>query len=210
MNGLRIMDNEYIELKNMIEELKNKDKKPTLLLHSCCGPCSSHVLFMLKDAFDISILYYNPNIYPSEEYEKRLMYQIKIRDVVDPNIKIIPIRESYNKYLEATSGDEHLKEGSKRCYDCYEFRLKYLAEYASSHNFDYYTSVMSVSPYKNSEWINEILKKYEGKSKALYSNFKKDDGYKNTIKFSKEYGLYRQDYCGCEYSIKEHEERLNK
>ncbi len=201
------MDEEYLKLKELIKDLELQKEKPTLLLHSCCGPCSSHVLKMLHKAFKITIFYYNPNIYPLEEFDKRLEYQKKIRDVIDKDIDIIAIKEDYKLYEEAIKGCENLPEGSLRCYKCYEFRLKKLKEYAEEKGFNYYSSVMSVSPYKNSIWINEILNKDVGNSKPLYSNFKKDNGYQETIKMSKEYDLYRQDYCGCKYSIIEHEER---
>lgn len=204
------MDDRYLEFKKLVNDLKQSDKKPTLLLHSCCGPCSSHVLMMLKDSFDITILYYNPNIYPDEEFDKRVIYQQKIIDCVDKNIKLKVEKADHELFHDAVATYTNLPEGSMRCYKCYEFRLKHLADVADRDHFDYYTSVMSVSPYKNSDWINELLDKYQGDySKPLYSNFKKDNGYQNTIKYSKEYGLYRQDWCGCEYSIAEHEDRIN-
>ena len=204
------MDNDYTALKELIEELKKRPVKPTLLLRACCGPCSSHVLMMLNEAFDITIFYYNPNIYPEAEFDKRLDNLKKIRDVINKNIKIVSIPESYSIYEENIKGCENLKEGSMRCYKCYSFRIKKASEYATKNHFDYYSTVMSVSPYKNSIWINELLKENELEAKMLYSNFKKDNGYQETIRLSKEYHLYRQDYCGCKYSIKEHEERISK
>ena len=119
------------------------------------------------------------------------------------------IDEDYSVYLNAVKDYSHLKEGSMRCYKCYEFRLKLLSEYASFNNFDYYSTVMSVSPYKNSKWINELGLLYQDKSIFLYSNFKKENGYKESIRLSNEYELYRQDWCGCEFSLKEHEEKIN-
>lgn len=201
--------NEYLEFKKLLEEIKKSNKKPTLLLHSCCGPCSSYVLNMLKDYFKITIFYYNPNIYPHDEFIKRYNVQQEIIKKMNLDIDIVMIDEDYSVYLNAVKEYSHLKEGSMRCYKCYEFRLKLLSEYASVNNFDYYSTVMSVSPYKSSKWINELGLLYQDKSIFLYSNFKKENGYKESIRLSNEYELYRQDWCGCEFSLKEHEEKIN-
>lgn len=201
--------NEYLEFKKLLEEIKKSNKKPTLLLHSCCGPCSSYVLNMLKDYFKITIFYYNPNIYPHDEFIKRYNVQQEIIKKMNLDIDIVMIDEDYSVYLNEVKEYSHLKEGSMRCYKCYEFRLKLLSEYASFNNFDYYSTVMSVSPYKNSKWINELGLLYQDKSIFLYSNFKKENGYKESIRLSNEYELYRQDWCGCEFSLKEHEEKIN-
>lgn len=201
--------NEYLEFKKLLEEIKKSNKKPTLLLHSCCGPCSSYVINMLKDYFKITIFYYNPNIYPHDEFIKRYNVQQEIIKKMNLDIDIVMIDEDYSVYLDAVKEYSHLKEGSMRCYKCYEFRLKLLSKYASVNNFDYYSTVMSVSPYKSSKWINELGLLYQDKSIFLYSNFKKENGYKESIRLSKEYGLYRQDWCGCEFSLKEHEEKIN-
>ena len=201
--------NEYLEFKKLLEEIKKSNKKPTLLLHSCCGPCSSYVLNMLKDYFKITIFYYNPNIYPHDEFIKRYNVQQEIIKKMSLDIDIVMIDEDYSVYLDAVKEYSHLKEGSMRCYKSYEFRLKLLSKYASVNNFDYYSTVMSVSPYKSSKWINELGLLYQDKSIFLYSNFKKENGYKESIRLSKEYGLYRQDWCGCEFSLKEHEEKIN-
>lgn len=201
--------NEYLEFKKLLEEIKKSNKKPTLLLHSCCGPCSSYVLTMLKDYFKITIFYYNPNIYPHDEFIKRYNVQQEIIKKMNLDVDIVMIDEDYSVYLNAVKEYSHLKEGSMRCYKCYEFRLKLLSEYASFNNFDYYSTVMSVSPYKNSKWINELGLLYQDKSIFLYSNFKKENGYKESIRLSNEYELYRQDWCGCEFSLKEHEEKIN-
>ena len=201
--------NEYLEFKKLLEEIKKSNKKPTLLLHSCCGPCSSYVLNMLKDYFKITIFYYNPNIYPHDEFIKRYNVQQEIIKKMNLDIDIVMIDEDYSVYLNEVKEYSHLKEGSMRFYKCYEFRLKLLSEYASFNNFDYYSTVMSVSPYKNSKWINELGLLYQDKSIFLYSNFKKENGYKESIRLSNEYELYRQDWCGCEFSLKEHEEKIN-
>ncbi len=203
--------NEYLEFKKELESLKTNDKKPTLLLHSCCGPCSSYTLMFLKEYFDITIYYYNPNIYPSSEFDKRLEEQKKVIDIVDKNIKLIFRKEDYTIYEDAVKGLEHLGELSKRCYNCYLFRLEELCKVANDLGFDYFTTTLSISPYKSSKWINEIGNNLNSKtSKYLYSDFKKDSGYQKSIAFCKEYDIYRQDYCGCKSSIKEHMERLEK
>ena len=202
--------NEYLEFKKLLEQIKESGKKPTLLLHSCCGPCSSYVLNMLKDYFDITIFYYNPNIYPSDEFYKRLNVQKELIHKMNINIEVIECVEPYDVYLNAVNGYTDLKEGSMRCYKCYEFRIKKLSEYASANGFDYFSTVMSVSPYKSSKWINELGALYQDKAIFLYSNFKKENGYKESIKLSKEYDLYRQDWCGCEFSLNEHQEALLK
>ena len=202
--------NEYLEFKKLLEQIKESGKRPKLLLHSCCGPCSSYVLNMLKDYFDITIFYYNPNIYPNDEFYKRLNVQKELIRKMNINIEVIECVEPYDVYLNAVNGYTDLKEGSMRCYKCYEFRIKKLSEYASANGFDYFSTVMSVSPYKSSKWINELGALYQDKAIFLYSNFKKENGYKESIKLSKEYDLYRQDWCGCEFSLKEHQEALSK
>lgn len=198
----------YKDFKKQLEEIKLLPKKPTLLLHSCCGPCSSYVLTFLNDYFDITILYYNPNIYPKEEFEKRLATQKEIIAKLKFNVDVLTVEYNYNEYASAVKGYENLGEFSKRCYECYKFRIIKCSEIATREKFDYYTTTLSISPYKNSDWINEIGYATEKGSKYLYSNFKKEEGYKKSIALSKEYGLYRQDYCGCPYSYKEHLERI--
>ncbi len=200
--------NEYLEFKKLLENIKSTGSKPTLLLHSCCGPCSSYVLKLLNDYFKITIYYYNPNIYPSEEFIKRKNVQLDLIKKMHLDIDVIVEEDSYDVYLNNVSNYTDLPEGSMRCYKCYEFRIKKLSEKATEQKFDYFTTVMSVSPYKSSKWINELGLLYEKGSKFLYSNFKKESGYQESIKLSKEYDLYRQDWCGCEFSMKEHEEKI--
>lgn len=199
----------YQDFKKQLQEIKNLPIKPTLLLHSCCGPCSSYVLSFLNEYFDITIFYYNPNIYPESEYQKRLEVQKEIIEKLNLNINIITIDYNFKDYTEVVKGIEHLGEKSQRCYNCYEFRLKKTAEIAQLNKFEYFTTTLSISPYKNSDWINEIGKRYENNTKYLYSNFKKEEGYKKSIILSKKYNLYRQDYCGCPSSYQEHIERIN-
>ncbi len=190
----------YLKLK----EIEITKVKPKLLLHSCCGPCSSYCLSYLNKYFDISILYYNPNIDTLSEFNKRLDYQKKIIDCLGYNIPIIVPEYNHNSYLEYIKGFENEKEGSKRCYLCYKERLCKLIEY--SNDFDYVTTTLSVSPYKNSNWINEIGLRLS--NKYMYSNFKLNDGYKASIELSKKYNLYRQEYCGCEFSRLESSKKL--
>lgn len=209
---LSIIDN-YFKFKEYLKLLDKDNIRPSILLHSCCGPCSTSVLKILVKYFDVTIYYYNPNIDTKEEFNKRVLYQKEVIDYFNKNfdmnqVKLIVEEDSHDVYHKAIKGCENLKEGSTRCYKCYEFRIKKLSEKASELGFDFFTSVMSVSPYKNSEWINELGIKYQDKAKYLFSDYKKESGYQTSIKMSKELGLYRQDYCGCEYSKKEHEERL--
>ena len=196
--------NYYLKYLDELEIINKEEKKPTLLLHACCGPCSTAVLDELTNFFDITIYYYNPNIYPESEYEKRydqfkLIPQVKLIEKCDYNDQ-----EFYNAIKDVDNYDK-LKEGGKRCYECYKLRLEKTCKYAKDNNFDYFSTTLSISPYKNSNWINEIgielMEKYN--IKFLYSNFKKKEGYKKSIAYSKEYGLYRQEYCGCKYSLEE-------
>lgn len=205
MNNLIIDSLE--KYKNFINS--NSNEKVKILIHACCAPCSSEVLNELKQHADITIYYYNPNTYPYEEYIKRYDEFNKLPYSFDI------INEQYNEqeYLDFVNGYTHLKEGSLRCYKCYELRLKQTAKKAKELGFDYFTTTLSISPYKNSKWINELGFKFseEYNVKFMYSDFKKNDGYKKSIVLSKEYNLYRQEYCGCRFSIEEMKERvLNK
>lgn len=187
------------EMENIIENLS---EKKSLLLHSCCGPCSTAVLKRLTDRFDISIYFYNPNIYPESEFYKRAETQKDVIAKMGGSIELIVGSYEEDKYFESVKGLEDLGEGSLRCKNCYEFRLREAARYAKAHNFDYFTTTLSVSPYKNATWINEIGRELEEEVgiKFLYADFKKKEGYKESIVLSKKYNLYRQDYCGCKFS----------
>ena len=186
------------------KQLESLDGKKKLLLHSCCAPCSSHVISYLTSFFDITILYYNPNISPRSEYEKRKEEQIRLIKEIDKVNKINIIDCDYDNelYEEKIKGYENEPERGSRCTICFNLRLDKTAKLASELNYDYFCSTLSVSPYKNSNLINEIGKKYEDiyKVKWLYSDFKKENGYKKSIELSKKYNLYRQNYCGCIYS----------
>ncbi len=188
------------------ETLKKLEKKEKLLLHSCCGPCSSYVLEYLCKYFDITVLYYNPNIYPEDEYQKRLHEQIKLINELNNNkIKEIDLPYNHKEFTDYIKGHENDKEGGIRCHLCYKFRLEKTAEYAKENNFDYFSTTLTVSPYKDSQILNEIGSFLEKKYniKYLYSDFKKKNGYKRSIELSKKYDLYRQNYCGCEFSLSE-------
>lgn len=194
------------ELDKLIEKLVAENKVPKLLLHSCCAPCSSYVLEYLSDYFDITVFYYNPNIFPESEYTKRVWeQQVLIHEMpVKHPVSFLAGPYDKEKFYEMAAGMEHIKEGGSRCFRCYEMRLRRTAELAKEKGFDYFTTTLSISPLKNAEKLNEIgmrLAKEYG-IKYLQSDFKKKNGYKRSIELSKEYGLYRQDYCGCEFSIR--------
>ena len=197
----------------MEKQINHLDGKKKLLLHACCAPCSSAVLERIAKYFDITILYYNPNITDSEEYEKRLQELEKfVSEINLDNIKVMPGRYEPEEFFEMSKGLEQEKERGKRCYQCYKLRLEETVKIAEQQNFDFFTTTLSISPYKNSKWLNEIgtdlEKKYQ--STYLYADFKKKNGYKRSIELSKQYNLYRQDYCGCIYSKKEKELLHNK
>ena len=184
------------------QDLSNKKK---LLLHSCCAPCSSHVITYLKDYFDITIYYYNPNIEPKEEYEKRKKEQIKLINILkDEGYKIDYIDCQYEneEFLKSSIGLEKELEGGARCFKCFYLRLLKTAKKAKELNYDFFGTTLTVSPHKNANKINEIglsLEK-EYNIKFLISDFKKEDGYKKSIMLSKKYNLYRQNYCGCHFA----------
>ena len=185
------------EMKKIIKELHGNNK---LLLHSCCGPCSSSVIERLKDYFDITILYYNPNIEPIEEYLKRKEEQIRLLNEL--NIKFMDIDYLNEEYRSKVVGYEKEPENGLRCHICYRLRLEKTAKIAKENNFDYFATTLTVSPYKNAKVINEIGLELQNKYNINYllSDFKKEDGYKRSIELSKKYNLYRQDYCGCLFS----------
>lgn len=186
--------------------LKNLDGTKRLLLHSCCAPCSSYVITYLSDYFDITILYYNPNIYPYEEYLKRKEEQIRLINSLNVKNKLDITYCDYdnNLYNDAIKGLEKEPERGKRCDICYLMRMEKTAEMAKKMDFDYFCTTLSVSPYKNADIINKIGEDLQEKYsiKWLYSDFKKKEGYKKSILLSQKYNLYRQDYCGCVYSKK--------
>lgn len=222
------MQDEQLE---RIKTLSETDgKKPSLLLHACCAPCSSYVLELLTSYFDISIYYYNPNIYPEAEYTRRLtelenflkttersfsvQADEQLADVKKPLFasqpKLIHTEYDPEEYYTATNvrNETELQtesERGERCRRCYYFRMKKAWEYAASHSFDYFTTTLSISPFKDAEKINIIGQQLKDEIPSsveyLYADFKKKNGFLRSLELSKEYGLYRQEYCGCIYSM---------
>lgn len=186
------------EIKKIIENVKEGGKKPSLLLHACCAPCSSSVLHRIAKYFDITIFYYNPSISPKEEFIKRYD-AIKVLLSHYPQVKLILGDYENEEYLKLVSGLEKEQEGGKRCEICFKQRLEKSASLAK--DYDYFATTLTVSPHKNATLINEIGFRAAQKfgTKYLPSDFKKEDGYLLSIQLSKEYGLYRQDYCGCNF-----------
>ena len=197
------------ELDTVIDEIKKSGEKKKLLLHSCCAPCSSYVLEYLSEYFDITVFYYNPNIYPPEEYFFRESEQERFisEKFSEGKIDIIKGEYSPDEFYECIKGLEKVKEGGERCFKCYALRLEKTAELAAENGFDYFTTTLSISPYKNSEKLNEISEMLSLKYnvKALPSDFKKKNGFKRSVELSDEYGMYRQNYCGCVFSKNERE-----
>ena len=191
-------------LKKIIEEL---EYKPNLLLHSCCAPCSSYVISFLHNYFNITILYYNPNIYPKGEYEKRKEEQINLIKNFN-NVNFMDCDYDNETYNRLVKGLENEPEKGRRCDICFKLRLEKTAVLAKNNNFDFFGTTLTVSPYKNSTLINDIGSSLgnEYGIKWLYSDFKKDNGYKKSIELSKEYNLYRQNYCGCIHSKRKEQE----
>ena len=198
--------NYQVILDKLLEDIEKKGEKPKLLLHVCCAPCSSYVLEYLNKYFDITVFYYNPNISSETEYKKRLNEEQRFIKEYPFNqlIKVIPGEYDNDRYEEMIKGLENEKEGGTRCFKCYRLRLEESAKYARDNKFDYFTTTLTISPYKNANKLNEIGKELENiyNVKYLYSDFKKRNGYKRSIELSHEYNLYRQDYCGCKYSVR--------
>ena len=197
------------ELEELLKKLKEQNTVPTLFLHSCCAPCSSYVLEYLSEYFQITVFYYNPNIYPDEEYYKRVEEQKRFIERFPAKHKISFVEGNYDKdrFYAIAKGLELVPEGGERCFACYELRLREAAEYAKERDMDYFTTTLSISPMKNAEKLNEIGEKLvqEYGVKYLTSDFKKKNGYKRSVEISEEYGMYRQDYCGCVFSMQERE-----
>lgn len=188
------------EMDRILEKFDPNDP-PSILLHSCCAPCSSHVISYLSDFFNITVFYYNPNISESDEYERRAEEQKRfIKEYPSRNpVKFIEGEYRPEEYFDLIRGLEKAPEGGERCVRCYRMRLDKTAEVAKENGFDYFATTLSISPMKSSALINSI-----GSEAAIFhdvnyllSDFKKKNGYKHSVELSKEYGLYRQDYCGC-------------
>lgn len=201
------------ETDRIIDQIKDAKTRPTLLLHACCAPCSSYVLEYLSEYFKITVLYYNPNISPESEYEKRTQELKRLIGEMDlpKDIELICGEYSAEKFYEAVRGFENEPEGGKRCEICFRLRLEETAALAKAENYDYFTTTLSISPHKNAELLNQIgwslAEKY--KTTWLPSDFKKKGGFKRSIELSSQYDLYRQDYCGCIYSIR-HDNRSDE
>lgn len=200
--------NYQIETDKIIDRIP-MNKVPRLFLHSCCAPCSSYTLEYLSEFFEITVFYFNPNISPREEFEKRFSEQERL-------ISLLPVKNritlqkgdyDYNAFLAIAKGLEDVKEGGERCFRCYRLRLERTAQLAKEQGYDYFCTTLSISPLKNAQIINEIgfdiSEKYG--VKWLPSDFKKREGYKRSIELSREYDLYRQNFCGCIFSKREAE-----
>lgn len=194
------MENYFLQFNAVIDKVKDLEKKPTLLLHSCCGPCSSAVLEWLLPYFEITVFFYNPNMDTKEEYDKRLLTQQQIIRSLPgaENVKLIDGGYEHDVFLKEIAGFETDREGGNRCSCCFNLRLRKAAKAADG--YDYFATTLTVSPHKNAPLINIIGQKQISNAKYLVSDFKKKEGYKRSIELSKKYGLYRQMYCGCEFS----------
>lgn len=208
MNYNKLMEEE-------INKIIESNTKPKILLHSCCAPCSTHCIKTLTPYFDITVLYYNPNIEPYEEYLKRKEEEIRFINEF-PHINKIDIMDcdyDNNLFLEMSKGLEMEPERGARCIKCYYLRMNKTAIEAKNNNYDYFATTLTLSPLKDAKKLNEIGEKLQEKHniKYLYSDFKKKEGYKDSIEMSKEYNLYRQDYCGCKFSKRDRdkEKELN-
>ena len=199
--------------KKLDELLTNITNKPSLLLHACCGPCSSYVLEYLYKYFDITVFYYNPNIYPQEEYQRRLAELKKLYEVFPPALegKVKVVEEAYDPedFYKAVGTREEPDlaqepEKGERCRRCYSFRLRRAYDFAVAGHYDYFCTTLSISPFKDAEKLNVIGEQLEAENPSgprwLPSDFKKKGGFKRSLEISSEYGMYRQDYCGCIYS----------
>ncbi|MDO4481692.1 MAG: epoxyqueuosine reductase QueH [Bacillota bacterium] len=197
--------------KQMQKVISSAEGRPSLLLHSCCGPCSTSVIERLADDFDLTVFFYNPNIDDEEEYIKRRDNQVKYieeRYGSENTVKFIEGRYNPEIFLEAAAPMAEIKEGGERCRMCFELRLRETASLAAERNFDFFTTTLTVSPMKNASVINKIGIETgdEYGVKYLVSDFKKRDGYRRSIELSREYGLYRQHFCGCRFSVRETED----
>ena len=212
-----------VNYQRLLDEITNKleseGRAASLLLHSCCGPCSSYVVTYLKQWFDITVLYYNPNIYPEEEYDHRLSEQARLLEEL--GVPLIAVPYDHQEFLDRVQGLESEPEGGRRCAACFELRLEKALQVAKEGGFSYFATTLTVSPHKNAVVINRIGEELAAAEKTdnnpmeeaedsrenisfvkwLPSDFKKRDGYKQSIELSKKYNLYRQDYCGCEFAM---------
>ena len=198
--------NYQLILDKTLAEIKDYSQPPTLLLHSCCAPCSSYCLEYLSDYFKITVFYYNPNI-ETEEFERRYLEQVRLVNKLKTKYPVTVIKGDHDTsiFYKAVEGHEDDPEGGQRCKICFNLRLEEAAKFAKENGFDYFTTTLSISPLKDADLLNEIGKSLSEKYgvKYLYSDFKKKNGYLRSIELSKEYCLYRQNYCGCIFSLKQ-------
>lgn len=203
--------NYQLILDNTIKDIVKSGRRPKLLLHSCCAPCSSYVLEYLSEFFDITVYYYNPNIFPQEEFDFRSDEQVRLVESMGlgDRVKVVLCEYDSEAFYDSVRGMENLPEGGDRCMECFRLRLGKCAEYGTNNGFDYFTTTLSISPHKNADMLNTAGREAEEKFgiRYLYSDFKKKNGYKRSCEISAEYGLYRQDYCGCVYSKIQSENR---
>ena len=201
--------NYNLKMEEIIKTNKKEGKKPRLLMQVCCAPCSTAVLDRIYGDFVIDMFYYNPMIYPPSELTKRVNTLRELKEAMGIEAEIIFPENQVEDFSEIARLRKDDHEGGKSCYLCYKLRLEETAKYAKDHDYDYFSTTLSISPYKNSQWLNEIgrdLEKEYGVS-YLYADFKKKNGYKKSIELSQKYELYRQDYCGCVFSFKEMQEK---
>ena len=202
------------EMEKCIRTHQDAGQVPTLLLHSCCAPCSSSVLELLSQYFRVTVLYYNPNIQPEEEYRHRVQEQKRFTETFPAKnpISFLEGRYEPEKFYAMAKGLEKVPEGGERCRGCFIQRLEETARLAAENGFDYFTTTLTVSPLKNAPLLNEIGQQMGEKYGIpwLPSDFKKKNGYLRSVELSKEYGMYRQDYCGCVYSKAERERQLKE
>ncbi|MBQ3574406.1 MAG: epoxyqueuosine reductase QueH [Clostridia bacterium] len=201
--------NYYLEMEKEIGRIRREGSRPSLALHACCAPCSSAVLMQLADVFDITVFFYNPNISPEAEFRLRLEEQIRLINEMLPGSGIRVEAGDYEEkeFYRRVKGHEKDPEGGERCGICFDMRLRKTAEFARQHRMDYFTTTLSISPLKDAQRLNALggaLAEEYG-VKYLFSDFKKKEGYKRSCALSQEYGLYRQDYCGCVFSKMERE-----
>lgn len=201
------MENLQKALEAIIEKNEKAGIKPSLLLHACCAPCSSYCIDYLNRHFDITLFFYNPNIHPAEEYTYRASELKRLVREMGLSIPVIEAENDTESFYALAKGKENIREGGARCFDCYRLRLERTAALAKEKGFDYFTTTLSISPLKNAAKLREIGLELEEKYgiKNLPSDFKKKEGYKKSIELSKKYNLYRQNYCGCEFSKRESE-----
>ena len=194
-----------------IGRIEKEESVPTLLLHSCCGPCSTSVLEQLAEHFLVTVLYYNPNIFPEEEYRHRVQEQKRFTEIFPTRYPIAFLEGPYEpeKFYELAKGLELVPEGGERCRRCFLQRLRVTARMAAEGGFDYYTTTLTVSPLKNAAVLNELGEQIgaEEHIRWLPSDFKKKNGYLRSVELSRKYEMYRQDYCGCVYSRQERERK---